>query len=52
MDAAHHPLEALFPEGRIVRHARFLVLKLAIKRESLDFLTLTRGQCHALFSPA
>jgi len=38
--------------GRIVRHARSLVLKLAIDPGSLEFLTRIRGQCHALFSPA
>jgi len=38
--------------GRIVRHARSLVLKLAIDSGSLEFLTRIRGQCHALFSPA
>ena len=38
--------------GRIVRHARSLVLKLAVNRESLDFLTLIRGQCDALFCSA
>ncbi len=38
--------------GRIVRHARSLVLKLAVNRESLDFLTLIRGQCDTLFCSA
>ena len=38
--------------GRIVRHARSLVLKLACSRESLDFLTQIRGQCDALFCSA
>ena len=38
--------------GRIVRHARSLVLKLAVSRESLDFLTQIRGQCDALFCSA
>ena len=38
--------------GRIVRHARSLVLKLAVDAYSLDLLTRIRGQCHALFCPA
>jgi hypothetical protein len=38
--------------GRIVRHARSLVLKLAVDADSLDLLTRIRGQCHALFCPA
>ena len=38
--------------GRIVRHARSLVLKLAVDANSLDLLSRIRGQCHALFSPA
>ena len=38
--------------GRIVRHARSLVLKLAVSRESLAFLTRIRGQCDALFRSA
>ena len=38
--------------GRIVRHARSLVLKLAIDTGSLGFLTQIRGQCHALFRSA
>jgi hypothetical protein len=38
--------------GRIVRHARSLILKLAVNAESLDLLTKIRGQCHALFNSA
>ena len=38
--------------GRIVRHARSLVLKLAANGDSLDLLARIRGQCHALFCPA
>ena len=35
--------------GRIVRHARVLILKLAVDAESLAFLSRIRGQCRALF---
>lgn len=38
--------------GRIVRHARTLVLRLAVDAWSLEFLSDIRGQCHALFGPA
>ena len=35
--------------GRIVRHARSLVLNLAVDLRSLAFLSRIRGQCQALF---
>lgn len=38
--------------GRIVRHARTLVLKLAVDAGSLEFLSRIRGQCQELFSSA
>jgi hypothetical protein len=38
--------------GRIVRHARSLVLKLAAEARSIEFLSRIRGQCHALFRSA
>ncbi len=38
--------------GRIVRHARTLVLKLAVDAGSLAFLSRIRGQCQKLFSSA
>ena len=52
LDAADGPMESLSIAGRIVRHARSLVLKLAANGDSLDFLTRIRGQCHVLFCPA
>ena len=38
--------------GRIVRHARSLVLKLAVDAASLNLLSRIRGQCRILFGPA
>lgn len=35
--------------GRIVRHARALILNLAVDAESLAFLSHIRGQCQTLF---
>ncbi|MBW8067083.1 MAG: IS1380 family transposase [Ferrovum sp.] len=38
--------------GRIVRHARSLVVKLAVGADSLAFLSRIRGQCQELFGSA
>ncbi|EAY56819.1 MAG: probable transposase [Leptospirillum rubarum] len=38
--------------GKIVRHARTIVLKLAVDDGSLEFLSRIRGQCQELFGSA